>query len=65
MTLLELARHRRAVRDRDASARTTAGLLEAAAELRSRAERLPPSSRGPYLEEAELFEAATASGRAS
>lgn len=65
MTLLELARHRRAVRDRDASARATAGLLDAAAELRARAAHLPPSSRGPYLEEAELFESATVSARAS
>jgi hypothetical protein len=61
VTLLELARTRRAARDRRESARATAGLLDAAAELRARAAGLPPSSRGPYLEEAELFESATGS----
>ncbi len=65
MMLLELARRRRADRDRAEHAAATAGLLAAAADLRAAADGLPPESRGPYLEEAELFEAATVSARAS
>lgn len=65
MSLLELTRHRRADRDRDASARVNAGLRDAAAELRARAVGLPPASARPYLEEAELFEAATRPGWSS
>lgn len=65
MTLLELARHRRADRDRQQSARTTAALLSAAADLRACAAGLPPLSAAPYLDEAELFEAATSRALAS
>jgi hypothetical protein len=59
VTLLELARRRRADRTRAESAAATAALLSAAADLRAAAAGLPPASARPYLEEAELFEFAT------